>query len=496
LGEVTPQANAQLASLLSSSLTRFTIFLLAVLLDRAATFGNPLIHIDEGFYLLVGDRMLHGAIPYADIWDRKPLGLFAVYAGIRLLGGEGIVQYQLVAALSVAATALVMSRIADRFVTQRGALLCGLAYILWLTVFGCYGGQAPVFYNLPIACAALLVVRGFDDSKAGSIQLVARGAGAMLLVGVATQLKNSAVFEGVFFGLVLLGQTWRQDRRIARLASVALFWIGCALLPIMLAVAAMARLGHSETMIAANFFSIFGRAEPWAPSLRRLALEMTALVPFWVLFWIGRPLFPQTPVARFIKTWSAVAFAAFLLFGTWHEHYVAPLLVPLCLLAARVLGAITPPARLAATFLIASGVLLGGAAIATYTRQNGNAAQLAHLADLTNTARAGGCLYLNEGDPILYQVTSACTVTRYLFPTHIASNVESRTLDQVAEMRAILSRKPAAVVIAAKPRSRDPNLVTRAMLLDALARNYRMTGTARVGKRDYQVYARTADGMP
>ena len=64
------------------------------------SFGNPVIGSDEGdeqFYLLVGDRMLHGLLPYVDVWDRKPVGLFLVYAAIRLLGGEGIWQYQLAA---------------------------------------------------------------------------------------------------------------------------------------------------------------------------------------------------------------------------------------------------------------------------------------------------------------------------------------------------------------------------------------------------------------
>ena len=74
-------------------------------------FGNPVIHVDEQYYLLVGDRMLHGALPYVDIWDRKPLGLFLIFAAIRLLAGDGIMQYQIVATLFAAATALLIARI-------------------------------------------------------------------------------------------------------------------------------------------------------------------------------------------------------------------------------------------------------------------------------------------------------------------------------------------------------------------------------------------------
>ena len=64
-----------------------------VIAARAQTFGNPVIGFDEQFYLLVGDRMIHGAIPFVDIFDRKPIGLFLIYGAIRLLGGEGTLQY-------------------------------------------------------------------------------------------------------------------------------------------------------------------------------------------------------------------------------------------------------------------------------------------------------------------------------------------------------------------------------------------------------------------
>jgi hypothetical protein len=54
------------------------VYTLLALMLRAFTFGSPTIQIDEQFYLLVGDRMLHGALPFVDIWDRKPIGLFLI----------------------------------------------------------------------------------------------------------------------------------------------------------------------------------------------------------------------------------------------------------------------------------------------------------------------------------------------------------------------------------------------------------------------------------
>ena len=85
------------------------LLLFVALAIRAWDFGNPVIDADEQYYLLVGDRMLHGAVPYMDLWDRKPIGLFALFAAIRLLPGDGILAYQLAATLSAWATALVVA---------------------------------------------------------------------------------------------------------------------------------------------------------------------------------------------------------------------------------------------------------------------------------------------------------------------------------------------------------------------------------------------------
>ena len=108
---------------LSGAHARIGIFLLLLVIAfaiRARDFGNPIIHVDEQYYLLVGDRMLHGAVPYIDIWDRKPVGLFLIFAAIRLLPGDGILAYQLVATLVAAATASLVASGGRRLGASRG----------------------------------------------------------------------------------------------------------------------------------------------------------------------------------------------------------------------------------------------------------------------------------------------------------------------------------------------------------------------------------------
>ena len=200
---------------------------MAVLI-RSRDFGNPLIDSDEQFYLLAGDRLLHGTLPYVDLWDRKPVGLFLLYGAIRLLGGDGIIQYQLVAAGFVAATAMTIATIARRIAPPGAALVAGFLYIPALAMCGGEGGQAPIFFNLLVASAARLTI-GAIDKDAAAIRR--HGIAAMLLLGAAMQIKYSVLAEGVYFGLVLSWLSWRADPRRPRLVADMGLWWGLALLP-------------------------------------------------------------------------------------------------------------------------------------------------------------------------------------------------------------------------------------------------------------------------
>ena len=46
---------------------------------RVSLFGNPVIQVDEQFYLLSGDRLIRGALSFVDLCDRKPLDSFPLY---------------------------------------------------------------------------------------------------------------------------------------------------------------------------------------------------------------------------------------------------------------------------------------------------------------------------------------------------------------------------------------------------------------------------------
>lgn len=467
---------------------------------RCIWYGDPLIHVDEQYYLVIGDRILHGALPYVDVWDRKPVGLFLLYAGMRLLGGAGIYQYQFVATLFAWGTALIVRRLASTAASPRAAWIAGAIYLLWLDLFTGQGGQSPVFYNLFVAGAGLLTLNaiGRDTLPAHRFGL---GAAAMILCGVALQIKYTALFEGIFFGLALLWAEWRATRRIGSMAAYGLGWAAIALIPTGAALLAYAAIGQAQPYIYVNFISIFVRGSaPGTELLERLGVILLLLSPLLAALWIaGRSRAPRAASHRFLLQWFGAAVAGFLIFGTYYDHYALPLLVSLCAAIAPafdvVRGSRRTGLRLAAG-LAAIGVIATPVSYLIITARKGNAAYAEHVASIIDKARHGGSLYIYDGEPILYLLTQAPAATRFLFPYHLSQTLEGPSIgtDPAAEMQRMLATHPAVIVDGIlQPRWRTPdrmreqralfNPATRALLDRALARDYRLV--AQIPRKKY-----------
>jgi hypothetical protein len=469
------------------------------LLTRAWIFGDPVVNIDEQFYLMVGDRMAHGALPYVDIWDRKPIGLFLIYAFACRVFADAVVGYQVLAAASVLATSRVLFGMARRFAPFNAALAGAATYPAWLLVFGGVGGQSPVFYNLPMAWAAAGMLRLVSERAAGRWTL--RGCGVMLLAGIAMQIKYSAVFEGVWFGLTLLWLSWRQSERLAITACKGALWIACALLPTGVALGAYAWQGHGAEFMQANFLSVFGNDTPMPAALGRLAALTFGVWPLLLCAWIvwrrrGEPRGSTPRPLSWLLGWAGAAYLGILIYGVWNDHYLLPLLLPLSVLAGIAFGSVEQGQRLVA-LVLGLGLVGGEARAAIDVHINGTAGQVARLNALVRPGLGRGCLYVNEDLSVLYQLNRTCLPSRFVFPQHLALAAYHRALgiDQLGELRRVLKDRPAVIVVSTEP---DPETLpaSRQMLKTALARDYRAMGSAVVGETAYSVWYARGGGGP
>ena len=468
----TPRATG-IAAFLNRPLGAALALLVFAVLVRARDFGNPVAHVDEQYYLLVGDRILHGARLYIDLWDRKPPGLFLLFAGFRLLPGDGFLAYQLVGTACVATTGWLIWLAARRMALAWPAgLAAGAAYILWLPLLSGGSGQSPVFYNLAMTAAAVLTLdlpRLAERRAVGAIMV--SGVIACLLAGIAIQIKYTPLVEGAFFGLAHLWYLWRARAGLVPVLMAALLWMAMGLLPTALVVLHF-RLNGAASFDAfwfANFTSItLRRGYPAAKIVGRLAGiggQLLPLVACAVLAWRKGP----GPVGLTLtRIWLGFAFVAFAMIGAFFDHYALPLIAPLCIAAAPAFAMGRKP--LIAVFFIGAGLFALHAATNDPSEGDG----IRRMARAMAAVDGRECPYVFAGDSSLYHLSGGCVPTAYAFPSSLAYEAERGAIgiDETAEVARILRRRPPAIVTLDDPFS-PWNAPTNALIAEALARDYR-----------------------
>ena len=454
------EATQRVTSRLDAPRFEWIVFALTAVAARAITVGSPLLHVDETFYLTVAQAMTRGALPYVDLWDRKPIGLFLLYVPAAAWGlPASLYVYQVMAAVSVVTTAALVARLVGHAGWRAGALPAGIFYILWLNLADGQGGQSPVFYNALMGAAALLVLRA---SRARSR---APGLTAMLLVGLALQIKYSVVFEGIGFGLYLLFVDWRQRHRPGATICYGAVLCALALLPTAAAMATYAALGHLDAFVFANFVSILQRGHDGPVLMAAAASDAAAILSLLALALVGwsRDAANQTErdARLFLRLWLLTAVLAFLGFGGWYNHYTLPVMLPGAACAAVVFERRGGPARRAWLWaaMPLGLVFLAGQKILFFERgHRGTARQFEKL-----TAAVGhgpGALFVYSGPVLLYPASGRPALTRYIFPSHLQFRREAGSIgvDQRAEIERIMARRPAIVVLAPAIEEEEPAL--------------------------------------
>lgn len=476
--------------------TAVAAFLLAVALTIAIRWGgigDIAAHADEQFYLLVGDHLLNrGAVPYVEIWDRKPVGLFLLFAGVRLLGGEGIVQYQIVALLAVAATSGILAMWILRWSGWIGAVAGVLLYNGLLVSHLGFGGQAEVFLNLFVVAAGWLV-HGLVVARTPRENVDVRrfalvGGLAMLLCGLAIQIKPTAVLPGGFLGLALLWATLRAGLRWKQVTRLAIIWVGLALLPTMLVVLSYWAMGFLDQWMFANIFSIFEKAPDRAGAVVARIADIGREFgrPFAVaaILALGQCLFRRDKglwvSTLFLLGWLLSGWAAFAALSAAYPHY-ALVMAPMGSLMTGYAARGNVPGYAVAIWLM--NLSLDN--VGLYEKRLRDSAPVAaQIEAMAGTIRRhlgqGECLYVYHGPVVLYQLTHACIPTRFAFPNHLSIRTEASGLgaDPVKETSRILTTDPAVIVDGAFG-FHQPNLATQKLVRAKLQQQYRPIAAVR-----------------
>ena len=487
--------------LFSGPVAMAVVLAIAAILIRLPDFGNPTYHIDEAFYLFVGQRMHAGLLPYIDLWDRKPAGLFVLYAIIAQFGS--VYAYQAFAAASAWGTALTIAHMATRFAGRPAACAAGTLYLATIGALAGGGGQSPIFYNLLIALAALLVMRQARGEPASSRTM--DGPKAMLLCGLALTIKPTAVVEGVFFGLALLAIKWRAEPDGRRFAIYAAGLAASALAPTALIWALFYAGGHLGDYWFATMQSIFLTTPPTAEaSGHRLAwlatiMWMPAVTAAGGLVTLARTVDRPTERRRvdavFVTGWLVAAVGGFLLIPNYYDHYALPLASVLALASASLFDRRGTGLALAA---LATGYALfvSGFPVRQLERTAASQAGFATATAIITQHAEKGCMFVYDATPALYGPFAACSANKYAFPEHLSNQREANAIggEPMVALQAVLSQDPGVIVVPVTPSVSTPNRATRKALRENLRWHYIKVGEAMlvdvVGRQQIEIWAR------
>ncbi len=447
----------------------FALFLLVSLALQAASFGDTNRHADETFYFLVGQRMHEGLLPYVDVWDRKPFGLFLAYyliAGI----STSVLAYQLVACVLAALAALLVCLLAGHLSNRRGGLYAGLVYLLILGPFEGATGQAPDFYNPLIAGAALLVLLSRESLGRGETGW--RVWLAMALCGLALTIKQTTLFESAFLGIWVLVALGRAGVALPRLAGIALACCAIGALPTLLVAGYYALAGHWYEFWHAMVISNLQKQRPGGEAFRALGIGLRGAVLLAFALWGLWSSRSGGDGRRFLACWIAAALVGFLSVPNFYSHYTLPVLVPLSV-AAGLLFARHALHRVLLVVFVVYALLWHNP-----FHRDQTLASIRSMDQLARAIRAGdpgGGLLVFDAPHYLYALTGERFLSPLVFPHHLNHAIENDVshLDTHAEVDRILRNRPGVIVLAREPRNWPVNRYSRERVLAYAARNCR-----------------------
>ncbi len=313
---------------------------------RIALWSQPLTR-DEGAYAYVALGLLRGRVPYLDVWDHKPPGVYFIYALVFFLWGKSVHALHLLAALCIAVAVLLVYLIGQEIFGDRPARVGAILFAASLLTTDGTGINTELFMVVCILVSILVCLQPLRHKNS----LVKRSVSCLLgggFFGFAAITKQVAAGDlagfAVFWGVYTFVRRRRSHTRMNWL--VALFMVGL-MIP---AIAVFAFFWHYHGVHEMWFDtfvynSLYARISFRARFINGFfaTLGMISKNP---LLWIGA--FGATLMILFDTKarisykampvfWWVGGFIGLSLPGRFFEHYYIQILAPMALLSGYVL---------------------------------------------------------------------------------------------------------------------------------------------------------------
>ncbi|NEQ36483.1 MAG: hypothetical protein F6K40_09425 [Okeania sp. SIO3I5] len=351
-------------------------FLLSFFL-RFWTLFVSVLDKDESIYILGADSLLNGNLPYTEIWDNKPPGIFILFSLTMLMFGNSIVSIRILSILATTFTSYFLYKIGKTTDAKQGekiGLLAGGLYAIFSLHNDGAAANGEILFA-PFVTGGFLLL--FQNRKLSNIKVFLIG----LILGIGMQIKYLVIMD--VLGLVLLGSWFRKEevrrkesevkrKKNGKLVNnfqeftnkkfsfvfnnLTFSWckfyiilgVGLILPAVIIAVIYLFSGYFDEYIYAtiiANSKYVAMLNFSWSDLLSRLRKQVLGNILLWLcLFWspiylfvFARGKFRQERNLIYLFLWFGCAFLAVLLSKRFYNHYFLQLLPPLCLISGYVI---------------------------------------------------------------------------------------------------------------------------------------------------------------
>jgi 4-amino-4-deoxy-L-arabinose transferase-like glycosyltransferase len=458
------------------------LFVLITLMVRLPFFFPAVLDWDESTYILMGQSLLDGHLPYVQLWDLKPPLAFGFYSLAIAVLGSDVVGIRVAGAICVVAIAFLVYLITTRLASRRTALLAAALCIPAVSLIS--SGQATMTEH--VALVPLM----------GAVYLLARGAesvGALfsigVLVAIAGLVRLNLAYDAVaigayvalrYFRYPLLGLTRAAAYAAGGVSMVLLTWLPYALTgqpDVWWSSVVTAAIKYSDSQ-----YSLLGSAV--AETLHAVGVYREGNGYKFEIHWFNVFVWASAlaGMATVLRRWGEVAaaerrvyvIAAVIMFataigilrsGAAHEHYMIQLMPFATILAAVFLTSLPGRARQVSVALAALALLASMApvfaeyktmtarALAHEDLRYGPAYQIASYLRRENASNRP--VYLLT-DHIAYWFTHSLPPTRLVHPSTIGRQylleiALGKGMSAEDEIRKIFRQAPEFVVVTDDP---------------------------------------------
>lgn len=184
-------------------LKKYQVFLLLIaytLLVRFSYLFPQIIDWDESTFILIGQDVLDGNLPFTNLWDMKPPLIYWVFAAFISIFGKSIIGIRIAGSLCISAVAFITYLIVNKTINKKFGLLAGFSIIPLTSIFTGHGAiMSELLAILPLTLALWLLT------------CIKRSNTILFLVGVvlsvATFVRLSLIFVPFTLGVYFLVQS-------------------------------------------------------------------------------------------------------------------------------------------------------------------------------------------------------------------------------------------------------------------------------------------------